>query len=136
MIANPSGIRTAGAASLAICVCTCQRPLMLARCLETLGAQVIPDGVAISLIVVDDTPERAVRLTVAQFCVTSPFQVYYVHEPQRGCARNAVLNKAVALGADWIAMLDDELAASDSLASMLALPAGHRPQPYRTIHGA
>ena len=108
MIANPSGIRTAGAASLTICVCTCQRPLMLARCLETLGAQVIPDGVAISLIVVDNYPAGSARLTVAQFCVTAPFQVYYVHEPEHGCARSAALNKAVALGADRIAVLDDD----------------------------
>jgi hypothetical protein len=103
--ARPDG---QGCGSLVVCVCTCQRPALLARCLESLGAQVIPDGVAISLIVVDNTPDRAARLTVAQFCVTAPFQVYYVHEPEHGCARNAALNKAVALGADRIAMLDDD----------------------------
>jgi succinoglycan biosynthesis protein ExoM len=63
------------------------------------------------------------RLTVARFCATAPFPVYYVHEPICGIARarNAALDKATELGADWIAMLDDdEVADPRWLANLMA----------------
>jgi glycosyltransferase involved in cell wall biosynthesis len=95
--------------NLAICLCTCHRPIMLASCLQSLGAQILPDSVGASLVVVDNDPAGA-RLTIAQFCAEAPFPVYYVPEPRRGIARarNAALEKAIALGANWIAVLDDE----------------------------
>ena len=62
------------------------------------------------LVVVDNDPAGSARVVVAQFAATAPFQVYYVHEPRRGIARarNAAVDRALELGADWIAMLDDD----------------------------
>jgi len=122
MIANPPGTRADDVARLTVCLCTCQRPTMLARCLESLGAQILPDDLAISLVVVDNDPASSARLTVAQFCADAPFSVYYVHQPERGIARarNAALGKALDLAAGWIAMLDDdEIAEPDWIAQLM-----------------
>jgi glycosyltransferase involved in cell wall biosynthesis len=50
------------------------------------------------------------RATVASFLSYAPFPVFYVHEPRRGIAqaRNAAMAKALEIGADWLAMIDDD----------------------------
>jgi succinoglycan biosynthesis protein ExoM len=97
--------------------------MLLARCLASLATQIVADDIAVSLVVVDNDPAASARLTVARFCATAPFPTYYVHEPIRGIARarNAALDKAAELGADWIAMLDDdEVADPRWLANLMA----------------
>lgn len=116
--------------AIAICLCTCRRPVMLARCLDSLAALAIPDDFAVSLVVVDNDPDASGRLAVAQFCAKAPFPVYYVHEPVRGIsrARNAALDKAAALSSDWIAFIDDdETADPDWLAILMAPEYRHLP---------
>jgi len=103
---------------------------MLARCLESLAAQILADDIAVSLVVVDNDPAGSARLTVAQFCAAAPFPVYYVHEPIRGIARarNAALDKALELRSDWVAFIDDdETAEPDWLAVLMAPEYRHLP---------
>jgi succinoglycan biosynthesis protein ExoM len=96
--------------SVVIGVCTCKRPRMLRACLDSLAEQVLPIGVDLRIVVVDNDEQPNSRAIVEGFAESCRFPVDYVHEPVRGIARarNAVLDKASQLGADWIAMLDDD----------------------------
>src|SRR5262245_55713466 len=91
-------------------VCTCRRPMMLRACLVSLAAQIAPAGFELSILVVDNEPEPNNRGVADAFRQVCPFPVHYVHQPRRGIAvaRNAIIDKAMALGAAWIAMLDDD----------------------------
>jgi len=97
---------------------------MLASCLESLAAQAIPEDVAVSLVVVDNDPTGSVGRIVNWFDKVSPFPLHYVHEPIRGIARarNAVLDKAMELSADWIAFIDDDEVAEPNWLSVLMTP--------------
>jgi succinoglycan biosynthesis protein ExoM len=104
-------------------LCTCRRPVMLARCLLSLRDQQIPSDLEMQLVIVENDELPRNKEAILQFAELSPFAVHYVHQPRRGIAvaRNAVLNQAVEIGADWIAFIDDdETAASDWLAALMA----------------
>jgi succinoglycan biosynthesis protein ExoM len=95
---------------------------MLAACLDSLAAQIVPSHVRPQLVVVDNDPDGGARLVVARFLTRAPFPVFYVHEPRRGIAqaRNAGMAKALDTGADWLAMIDDdEVADPDWLAALM-----------------
>jgi succinoglycan biosynthesis protein ExoM len=104
-------------------VCTYKRPNMLRSCLDSLGRQIVPADLAVEIVVADNEEQMNARAGVEAFATGCPFAVHYVHQPKRGiaAARNAILEKAVALGADWIAMLDDdEAAAPDWIVNLMA----------------
>lgn len=88
---------------------TYQRPQMLSRCLASIRRLEEPDGVRLSIVVVDNeaAPSSA---EMVQFLAAGHRPIHYEHEPRRGIAqaRNAILDKAAELGADWVAMLDDD----------------------------
>jgi succinoglycan biosynthesis protein ExoM len=86
------------------------RPLMLAHCLDAIGAQVVQAGVEVCIVVVDNEPSPNNRRCVQEFAARCRFPVHYVHEPRRGIpqARNAVLKTCQRLGVDWIAFTDDD----------------------------
>lgn len=96
-----------GTVHICIGVCTYKRPEMLLRCLMSLRRMEIPDGINASFVVVDNEPKPANAELVASF---QDNEFRYVHEPRRGIsqARNAILDKAAELRADWVAMLDDD----------------------------
>jgi succinoglycan biosynthesis protein ExoM len=95
---------------------------MLQRCLESLAGQVIDKGIELEIIVVDNEPERNNRaVVVADY--HNQWIFHYRHQPKRGiaAARNAALDAAMELGADWIAFIDDdEVAAPDWIAQLMA----------------
>jgi succinoglycan biosynthesis protein ExoM len=109
---------------VAICVCTYRRPQMLQRCLDSLARQVVDKGIEIEIVVVDNEPEPNNRDAVIGFVNewTAP-RFHYVLQPKRGiaAARNATLDEALELNADWIAFIDDDAtAASDWIAPLMA----------------
>lgn len=115
---------------VAVCVCTHKRPKMLEACLASLAIQIIPADVAPQIIVIDNESEPNNRAAVEVFALTCLFPVHYVHQPKRGIAvaRNTALDKAMALNADWIAMLDDdETADSHWLAELMSPEYRHVP---------
>lgn len=117
------------AAKVVVCVCTFQRPLMLRRCLESLGGQVVPADVGLQLVVVDNSPDAGARTIVAQHCLQLPFQLHYVHEPRRGIshARNAAIRAALELEPTWLAMFDDDqVVEPECLAEALAAAKRYR----------
>lgn len=108
--------------AIAVCVCTCGRPKMLADCLASLERLSVPSGVAVTVVVIDNEPQPNNESVVANWGKTlSGLNYAYVHEPRRGIsqARNAALEKAQELGAGWIAFIDDdELAESGWLEAL------------------
>ncbi|MEM8848700.1 MAG: glycosyltransferase family 2 protein [Pseudomonadota bacterium] len=103
---------------VAVVMCTFRRPDVGAT-LQSLRAQILPDDVALEVIVADndDMPSGAPAVLAGQ----GALRLRYVHAPARNIsiARNAGL--AAAGRADWIAFIDDdEVAAPDWLAQLLA----------------
>jgi len=97
---------------IAVCICTFRRPDDLALTLRSLASQVLvsmsPENVTV--IVVDNDPERSASEACAGNGATSPFALRYIHEPQRGLsnARNSALDAAAAAGARFVAFIDDD----------------------------
>lgn len=96
-------------------VCTYQRPQMLLRCLLSIRRLQEPEGVRLTVVVVDNEPvptahELVQSLAGNSAIAASPMPMLYVHEPRRGIAqaRNAILAKADEIGAGWVAMIDDD----------------------------
>lgn len=87
-----------------VCVCTCERPKMLERCLDSLSRQELPEGASLSVVVVDNErlPNNEGSVAARGF--------HYAHEPRRGipAARNKAIEQALALGAEWVAFIDDD----------------------------
>lgn len=104
-------------------VCTYKRQRMLRDCLDSLTQQLIPPNISAAIVVVDNEPVPAADAIVDEFLRISPIPIYYVHERRRGiaCARNAVLDTARSMCADWIAFIDDDVTAEpDWLANLMA----------------
>jgi succinoglycan biosynthesis protein ExoM len=97
------------------------RPKLLSACLTSIAAQRGDDEFTIHIIVVDNDPAGSAAPVVAEF--KPDFPVTCIHQPRRGIAiaRNAALDAAKAIGADWIAFIDDdETAAPDWLENLMA----------------
>jgi succinoglycan biosynthesis protein ExoM len=96
--------------TVAVAVCTARRPHMLRHCLEAIAHQIVPRGVELHLVVVDNEAAPNNRQLVQRFSARCPFPVHYVHEPARGIprARNAALEACRTLQARWIAFTDDD----------------------------
>lgn len=95
-------------------VCTRSRPLLLTRCLNSLQAQRRPQGAEIHILVADNDDQPGNRDNVLVCAEAGPYPAHYVHEPRRGIAqaRNAIVEKSLELGADWLAFIDDDQEAS------------------------
>ena len=100
-------------------VCTFKRP-SVADTLASLGAQLLPAGVRLRVIVADNEPEPAAEARVRAAARAHGLDLTYVHAPAHNIsiARNAVLD---ALEGDWLAFIDDDqIAAADWIASLLS----------------
>ena len=101
-----------------ICVCTFRRP-GLTQTLESLRQQVIPPGVDVAILVVDNDDTPSARGRVMEFAETSPIPVRYVHCPAGNIsiARNGALDHGRAR---YLAFIDDDEVASERwLAALL-----------------
>lgn len=104
-------------------VCTYKRPNMLRACLDSLTQQLVSPDIFVTIVVVDNEPTSTADVIVDEFGPITPIPIYYVHEPIRGiaAARNAVLETALDMEADWIAFIDDdEVAEPDWIAALMA----------------
>ena len=96
-------------ARIALGVCTFKRPQMLAECLASLARLQIPSLDSLFIIVADNNRQPVEQGLVDGFSHGDrPF--IHVHERRRGIAfaRNAILTKAREIGADFVAMVDDD----------------------------
>lgn len=105
---------------VAIGICTFRRPI-LTRTLQSLAGQTPGPGFRCCIIVADNDDQPSARTVVEGAAADLPFPVRYVHAPARNIsiARNALLEEATALGADFLAMIDDDEIASPDWAATL-----------------
>lgn len=109
--------------TIAICVCTCMRPKMLADCLESLARLKKPENYEVVVVVIDNDPAESACGVAAESGLSSPHPTIYHGEPRRGIsfARNRALDVAKTLGANWICFIDDdEVADVDWIANLMA----------------
>lgn len=83
---------------------------MLADCLAAVARLAPPGGCEVSVMVADNDAGGPARAQVEGLVSAFPFPLHYCIEPERGLAsvRNRLLRAALAVGADWIAFLDDD----------------------------
>lgn len=93
-----------------VAVCTARRPGLLERCLVSLTALEAPDGADVAIAVVENDAAPASREVVDRVAADTSREIRYVLEPRRGIpfARNRALALALDMGADWIALIDDD----------------------------
>lgn len=102
---------------------TCRRPRMLARCLDALGTQIADDFDVRVIVASNGSDGDASRAVVERFEAWSLHPVDYLYDPVQSIARarNAVLDAARRVGADFVAFVDDDAAADpDWLAHLMA----------------
>ena len=95
---------------VALCAATFRRPEGLERLLAGLAALEIPGGVEVCGVIVDNSAEAGARTQVAEATAGFPWPLHYLSETRRGItfARNAALDKALAMGCDFVAFVDDD----------------------------
>ena len=97
--------------SIAVTICTRQRPKMLTRCLTSVLHE-ISDGQSDDVLIVienHETPDsETIVLKLADEFPNA--RTIYHHEPKLGIpiARNRALDIAVSEGVDWIGFIDDD----------------------------
>ena len=101
-----------GLVKIAICVCTCKRPISLGRLLDSL-AHLRLGGLAVDfveLIVIDNSPDGVARRLCAASSSRLPIKLHFDEEPNRGIsfARNRAVDVALERGADLVAFIDDD----------------------------
>lgn len=98
--------------SVAVCVCTCNRPQLLAKLLSVLARMEPgePGFAGVTAVVVDNRPGGGAREVCEAWRPHLPFALTFVEEPQPGIsfARNRAVGAALALGADEVAFVDDD----------------------------
>lgn len=107
--------------SVVVCVCTYRRPLQLSRLLDSLS-RIVRHPSTTFLVADNDGSDLDIERRVNEFRRTSGARVEYVIErtPGIAAARNAAFATAASLGADVVAMLDDdEWASPDWLTKLL-----------------
>ena len=109
---------------VAVCVITRERPVGLARVLESVGGQHLAGGDTLVVCVVDNDPRGGSRDVVDSFAaedgVSGWMEVRYAVEPEPGIPR--ARNRAIELaaGADAVAFIDDdETATAGWLAALI-----------------
>ncbi|MGI9590846.1 MAG: glycosyltransferase family 2 protein, partial [Myxococcota bacterium] len=97
---------------VSICICTCSRPAMLGRLLGSLrdvelGAL---EASAVEIVVVDNDPSGSARAVCETAAARLPFPIHFAEESRRGIAfaRDRLVREALARGADFLALLDDD----------------------------
>jgi len=95
---------------VAVGVVTKNRPEMLACLLSSFQQMRTPNGWTVIFIVVENDVQRNLDAQIDTFRAAVSCDVIYDLEPEQGIpfARNAVVDRAVALGADVLTFVDDD----------------------------
>jgi succinoglycan biosynthesis protein ExoM len=94
------------ASTISICLCTYRRPGLIDT-LDSLRQVLIPSGVEVELIIVDNDADGSARSLVESRRGKLPFPIRYEVEPAKGIsnARNRILELA---SGEWLALIDDD----------------------------
>lgn len=95
---------------IAVCIPTYRRNDLLRSCLDAAASLACPAGFDVTILVCDNDEGGGARAVVDDLRRRSHYAVHYRVEPRRGLAsvRNRLLDDAIALGADWVAFVDDD----------------------------
>ena len=106
-----------------VLLCTFRRP-SLQQTLASIASQVLPDGIALGVIVADNDTTPTAQEMVSRIAMGFPHPLTYIHAPERNIsvARNACLDWATAA---WVAFLDDDETAPPDWIAALWLAAQH-----------
>lgn len=93
---------------ISVIVCTYSRAASLARALESIAAQKIPDSLKWEVIVVDNNSPDKTRETIEEISRRNASRFVYVHEPKRG--KSNALNTGIAIArGEVFAFTDDDV---------------------------
>ena len=99
-------------ARIAVCICTCRRPVLLGRALEAVAQidLVGLDPARMVLIVVDNCPDGRAETVCERMRARLPLRLTFAAEARRGIsfARNRAAEAARAEQADFVAFIDDD----------------------------
>ena len=91
---------------VSVCICTYRRETLV-ETLRSIQAQVLPTGVDIEIVVVDNDAEGSARVLVDTIAKELVYSVRYFREPARGLS--LVRNRALKMArGDWLALIDDD----------------------------
>ena len=95
---------------IVIGLATFQRPVMLARALDSLKNIRVPEDVVVRLVLVDNDALGSAKAVYEKYSEYLPFQSEYQIENKRGISnvRNTILSRALSLNAQYLAFFDDD----------------------------
>lgn len=97
---------------VSVCICTCNRPALLQRLLESLGGMELGslDPGNVDIIVIDNNPTGQAAAVCERASGDLPVALRFAEETQRGIsfARNRAVDEALGGGADHVAFIDDD----------------------------
>ena len=90
--------------------CTCKRPKMLEKSLNSIKELIIPQNIRVEILVVDNDSEKSAEKTVEKIKQELNIPIHYKIEIERGIsnARNKALEEVLELGASHILFFDDD----------------------------
>jgi len=122
----------AGEIDLTIILCTYRREALLAKALASIGAQRLPSGARLAVVVADNSDEGSALGVVTAARAASPFEIRYIaaHPANISVARNVGIRAATS---PIIAFIDDD----EELAPgwLEAVVAGLRRYPHDVFFG-
>jgi glucosyl-dolichyl phosphate glucuronosyltransferase len=95
---------------ITVIICTFNRCATLAKALDSIASQVLPESVGWEVLVVDNNSTDQTREIIEDFCRRYPNRFRHIFEPQQGLsrARNAGIREAQG---DIVAFTDDDVIA-------------------------
>lgn len=93
-----------------IALCTCTRPVLLSKCLDSLAGMIIPENSQVFVTVIDNDVNQTARIVVESRQKGFPVPLNYVVEDRRGIplARNKAIAESHNLNADYLVFIDDD----------------------------
>ena len=90
-------------------LCSRRRPALVARALDAIASQTIPENVHFSVLLVENDSEPQYAPIVERY--QDRLDIHYEVEPKPGLAnvRNRALDTAEKLGVNWIGSIDDDV---------------------------
>jgi succinoglycan biosynthesis protein ExoM len=103
--------KSAGTILCSVCIATYRRPLLLEKLLRSLENQVLPEGIKLEVIVVDNDVEKSAEIVFQKFRNSAYFSFYHFNQPVKNISLARNLAVANASG-DCILFVDDDEVAS------------------------
>ena len=103
-------INHADVASIAICICTRQRPIMLGKCLKELTNMIKYKKCRLEILIIENNVTPQCKEITDWYNNYSNINIHYFLEDNIGIspARNRSIEEALKLGTEWIAFIDDD----------------------------